>query len=588
MEVVKFSDAFLEELKHRNNIVSVVSKYVPLEKKGKTYWGRCPFHSEKTPSFSVNEIDQFYYCFGCKAGGNVIRFVMEMESVSFVDAVKMLAEWAGMELPSVSVDAEAYEKERQEKKRLIDCLRSAAKHYHENLKKSSIAMQYLSGREIYNDTIIKFGIGFSLDYQEIITYLKSQGFDIATQMKAGIVKEKDGRYYDALGERIIFPIINLSGDVVAFSGRTMKKQVDYAKYINTAETPVFSKSKNMFGINLVKKEKQKGQIDTIVIVEGQIDVIALHKAGFSTAVASLGTALTVDQARMLKRICNNVVLCYDGDTAGVKATLRGLDILKREGMNVRVASLPEKTDPDEYIKKYGTKAFQGVIDKSLPLIEFKLNYLKSQYNLKEFDGKARYVESALDVLSGLSEVEAEVYLDLIREATAINKDFLRKKLTQDRDMEISESNFNAVPQKREKVKTGVLKEAELCIIANALRNKPYAKRSEKILDILDESSAQFYAFILSKDPSVQGFIDEFQETFPDIVGAVVNYQFGEDEDYNKQCYDDCLWVIYRGHLAYRQTKLFEKLKVADGEEKRVIMQELYEITQQINNRRVDL
>lgn len=587
MDGYRFDDRFLDELKLKNNIVTVINGYVPLEKKGKTYWGRCPFHSEKTPSFAVNEADQYYHCFGCKASGNVIKFVMEMESMTFYDAVKMLAERANMELPKMAEDGENFEKHKKEREQMLACLKSAARHYHDNLKKSEFARAYLQGRRISPEMVVKFGIGYSLDYNEIITYLKGQGFSLDIMKKVGIVKEKDGRNYDALGERIVFPIINIYGDVVAFSGRTTKAKVDYAKYINTAETPVFTKGKNLFGINLAKKAKQAGGIDRLIIVEGQIDVIALHGAGYGTAIASLGTALTVDQARLMKRLSDNVVICYDGDFAGTKATLRGLDILKHEKINVRVASIPDGLDPDEFILKRGKAAFDKIIENAKPLIEYKLAYLKSQYDLSDFDGKTKFVEEALAVLSGLSEVEAEVYFDYIRDCTGVGKDFLRNKLYKDNTLKLSENMFPKTAITREKRVDNKIRQAEYVVLASLLRNKKYAQKSPKLADYFTDELAELLNGILG-GMGVPEFIEKFEGEYPEAVGEVVNYDFAEDETVNETCYNDCLWVLCKEHLLARQKELMGKMSGLIGEDKKEVMQELYFIAQKINGKKVDL
>lgn len=581
-------EEFIEELKQRNNIVSVVSRYMPLEKKGRNYWGRCPFHLEKTASFSVNEVDQFYHCFGCKAGGNLFKFVMEMESVSFIEAVKIIASWSGMEVPVDDKDREQVIKQKKEREEMIACMKECAKHYHENLLSSKVAMEYLKNRGIEKDMITKFGIGYANGYTEIIDHLESKGYKKDLLYRLGIIKEKEGRFYDSIGDRIAFPIINIYGEVVAFSGRTMKKQVDYAKYINTGDTPIFLKSKNLFGINLVKKAKQTGALKEIIIVEGQTDVIAMHRAGYSGTVASLGTALTVDQARIIKRLCDNVIICYDGDFAGAKATLRGLDILKHENLNVRVASIPNNMDPDELLRTQGNKAVDRVIEQSMPLVEYKLMVLKKKHNLKEFDGKAKYVEEALQVLQGLDDVEAEVYIDLISDNTGVYKDFLRKKL-KDMSLKLAENNTvaSAVVQ-REVKKDSTMTQAELCVIANILRRTAGNYDTSKIVEMF---SGDLYkvASIANTVEKADEFISRLDdEKYQEIVGEIVNYNFSENQEINTQMFEDCLWLMYKDNLLNRQATLSEKLLNCEPEEKESIMAELKTIIAKINNRQVDL
>lgn len=579
---------FLDELKSRNNIVSVISKYTPLEKKGRNFWGRCPFHIEKTPSFSVNEMDQYYYCFGCKAAGDVIKFVSDIESISYVDAIKMIADWSGMEIPYDEASREQAIKQKKEREELYVVMKECAKHYHENLIKSNDALQYLKNRGIDRDMINKFGIGYSAGYSEIINYMQSLGYQKDILYKAGIIKEKEGRFYDAIGERIAFPVIDIYGNVVAFSGRTMQKNPEFAKYLNTAETPIFSKSKNLFGINLVKKAKQAGKLKEIIIVEGQTDVIALHRAGFWGAVASLGTALTVEQARIIKRLTDNVIICYDGDFAGTKATLRGLDILKHENLNVRVASMPDKMDPDEVLRKKGPGEIERIIEESKPLVEYKLYVLKDKYNLKEFDGKAKYVDEAIDVLLGLDEVEAEVYINYISDSTGVFKEFLRNKL-KDRSLKLTENNMvktSAIKRELKKDKTSRV--AEICLLANILNHTTGEYNPTKIVDLLSDD-IRFVGAVANDVKTNSEFIAKLtDEQYLEIVGAVINYNFSDDKEVNKRDFEDCLWLIYKSNLLERQNQLSEKLLTASNDDRPLIMEELKSIIEKINNRLVKL
>ena len=439
MENTEFSK-FIEELKAKNDIVGVISSYIPLERKGRTYWARCPFHGEKTPSFAVNEIDQFYHCFGCKAGGDVIKFVMEMESVDYMGAVSILAEKANMQVPSFkdkdnSLNEDIAERKKH-KDRLISLMKSAAKHYNKNLfeGKNPEALNYLvNQRQVSREVAALFGLGASIDYTEIISYLKNEGFTEKEILDSGVAKiNSRGEMYDAIGKRLVFPLIDIMGNVIGFCGRVLEKKVDFAKYINTAETLLFSKGKTLYGINLVKKRKQENPQDPIkfiIIVEGQMDVVSLHKAGFNTAVASMGTALTENQAKLIKRFTDNVLICYDGDYAGQKATLRGLDILKDNGLNVKVVSLPDGMDPDDVINKQGKEAYLKLLKDALPLLDFKLELVKKQSDLSTKDGKSKYIEKALEVLREInSDVEREVYIDVVSDVSGTNVDFLKRQL----------------------------------------------------------------------------------------------------------------------------------------------------------------
>ena len=583
---------FLEELKQKSDIVAVASRYLTLDRKGKTYWARCPFHGEKTPSFAINEIDQYYHCFGCKASGNVFKLVQEMESVSFMEAVKILAEWAHMEVPDISgSSSEEIKRRKQEKDEMLACLKEAAHFYVNMLYKDEgqVARDYLKKRGINEAIWKKFGIGYSPSYQSIIAHLEHKGFSTELQKKVGIIKERDGRLYDALGERVIFPTINIYSEVIAFCGRTLKQKVDYGKYINTAETPIFFKGKNLFGINLIKKKKQEGPLDYIIIVEGQIDTISLFKAGFECAVSSMGTALTHDQAKLIKRFVDKVYICYDGDTAGKSATLRGLEILRDEGIEVRVMSLPDGLDPDDYINKYGAESYKRLIDKALPLVEFKLNFIKNKYNLNEIDGKARFTEDAIAVLRELkSDVEAEAYIEYIQKITGSSRDFLRNKLHRESvNNETKSEAKNMTIQLRNTKHEGPFREAEQCVIASLLRNKRYAKASEKIEQYLEPEYKEMFHYVLKNKPQASEFIDEFNDKYEEQVGAIVNFLFVNDENANKQLYDDCLWLCYRTYLGSKQGELAERMK-NEPNERRNLMREYNEVLAKIKSRKVDL
>ncbi|MBQ0099106.1 MAG: DNA primase, partial [Firmicutes bacterium] len=329
-----FDTKFVDELKNKNDIVDVIGKYVHLEQKGTNFWGRCPFHHEKTASFCVNYNDQFFYCFGCHKSGDVITFIKEIESLDFADAVKFLAERAKIPMPEMKYDDEKIKEEKKKKERLYEILREAAIFYAKNLKseKADKHIEYIIKRKITGDVVSKFGLGASLSFNDLPNYLKEKGYNYEEMMESGVVDSKDGRYYDSLGGRLIIPLINQFNQVVAFAGRLLEK-ADFAKYKNTRETPVFTKGQNLFNINNVKKLKNEKGLDSLIIVEGQMDAISLYTAGFTNVVSSMGTALTKNQAKMLKRYVDKVYISYDGDFAGQKASIRGLEILKEEGLD---------------------------------------------------------------------------------------------------------------------------------------------------------------------------------------------------------------------------------------------------------------
>ena len=425
-----FDTKFIEELKNKNDIVDVAGKYVQLEQRGGSYWGRCPFHHEKTPSFSINSAGQFYYCFGCHKSGDVISFIMELESLDFGDAVKFLAERAKMPLPEVKYDDEKIKEQKKYRERLLSVVRDTALFYVANLRSKDAVKhnEYVIKRGFNQDIVKKFALGASLNFNDLPEYLLEKGYTYKEMLDGGVVAVKDGRYYDALGGRLVIPMINQFNQVIAFSGRLLEK-ADFAKYKNTSETPVFSKSNTLFNINNLKKLKNEKGLDSVIIVEGHLDVISLVQAGFENVVASMGTSLTKDQARILKRYTEKVLISYDGDFAGQKAAIRGLEILKEEGLEVKVVALPDGMDPDDVVKKLGKDAFKSCLNDAKPLIDFKIDILKKTFDVKSIDGKRKFVSSAIKVIreSG-SPAEQEDLLKAVRDYTGITYESLQREL----------------------------------------------------------------------------------------------------------------------------------------------------------------
>ena len=426
-----FDNKFLDELKAKSDIVEVVSKYMPLESRGGNFWGRCPFHHEKTPSFCINPVDQFYYCFGCHKAGDVIRFVQEMESIDFFDAVKLLAENARMEVPSISAQDERIKEQKAKKKVLLDILKDTARYYANNLRSGECDkhIEYIKKRGLKSETLNKFGIGASTGYDGLVEYLDGKGYSRQDMADSGAVGVKNGKYYDALAGRLIIPVIDQFGNVVAFCGRIIEDRKDVGKYVNTRETMVFTKGKTLFNLNNLKKAKNEVGIKNVIIVEGHMDVISLVEAGFENVVASMGTALTQDQARIIKRFSNEVYISYDGDFAGQKASIRGLEILKDEGLDVKVISLPDGQDPDDVIKKQGKQAYEKLINDAMLLIDFKIDILKRTFDVTKVDEKRKFIKEALKVIATSdSESEKEDLLKALRNYTGITYESLKREL----------------------------------------------------------------------------------------------------------------------------------------------------------------
>ena len=423
---------YLQQLKSKNDLVEVVGAYVPLERKGGNWWGRCPFHHEKTPSFTVHAEGQFYHCFGCGASGDVITFIREIESVDFMDAVKILAERAKMPLPEMNFDTEKTAEQKRRRDAVLQILRAAAHFYLDNLNsgRADAHVQYIVDRKIAASIVRKFGLGASLDFRSLPQFLLDKGFRRDDILESGAValSEKNGRLIDAQGGRLIFPVINAFGDVIAFGGRVLGK-TDFAKYKNTRETIVFNKSKTLYNINLVKKLKKAAGLKDIIVVEGYMDTLALYQAGFQNVVASMGTALTKDQARLAKRYADSVYISYDGDFAGQKGAIRGLEILRDEQINVRVVPLPEGLDPDDVIKKQGSEGYQKCLDAAMPLIDFKLEAARRKYDLGKTEERRAYIAEALKIIREAdSESLKEDLLKQLRDRTGVTYESLRRDL----------------------------------------------------------------------------------------------------------------------------------------------------------------
>ena len=421
---------FLDELKSKNSLEEVVSQYIPLEQRGTNFWGRCPFHHEKTASFCVNSLDQFYYCFGCHKSGDVISFIQEIESLDFAEAVKFLATRAKMPLPDIDANDDKIRADKQKKETLLNILRASAHFYVENLsdERAGKHLDYIASRNLTSKDIRYFGLGASLDFEGLPKYLSKNGYNFRDMVEAGVVGEKNGRYYDSLGGRLIIPIINQFNEVIAFCGRILESK-GFAKYVNTKETLVFTKGNTLFNVNNLKKLKQKQNVDSVIMVEGHMDVISLVKGGFENVVASMGTALTKNQARMIKRYAPNVIISYDGDAAGQKATIRGLEILQDEGLNVRVLSLPDGMDPDDVVTKLGSEKYKQLIDEAKPLIDFKLDVLEKSFNLNNTEDKRKFITEALKIIKKSDSIsEQEDLLKIIRGKTGITYESLKREL----------------------------------------------------------------------------------------------------------------------------------------------------------------
>lgn len=423
-----FPQSFLDELAARNDILDVVGSYVSLQPKGGSYWGCCPFHNEKTPSFHVLQDKQYYHCFGCKKGGGVINFIMDIENLSYPDAVRFLAKRVNMPVPE---DRESDGADRL-RHRLLDLNRDAARYYYEVLQSpdGAAVQAYLNRRQIRRGIAVRFGMGAARDgWDHLLRAMTEKGYTKQELLKAGlIVQNKSGGFYDKFRNRLILPVVDVRGDVVGFGSRVIDKSEP--KYMNTSETPVYSKRRVLYGLNLAKKTKRPN----IILCEGNLDIVTLHQAGFDNAVASMGTALTVEQTRLLSRFTKELVLCYDNDNAGKIATERALQILNGSEFNVKVLQLPRrlvdgeyvKQDADDFIKFQGPDAFERLLNGSENGVEFRMAQIAGKYDLKDDEARIAYCEEISGLLASLpSAVEREIYTTRAAEAAKITPDAMK-------------------------------------------------------------------------------------------------------------------------------------------------------------------
>ncbi len=421
-----FPPSFIDELVARNPIEDVVGQYVSLKRSGSNMFGLCPFHGEKTASFSVSPDKGICYCFGCHKGGGVINFMMEIEGLSYPDAVRSLAKRAGMEVP----EDEQYQSRYRQQERLWALHKEAARFFHTKLYApvGSAALQYALGRGMSKGILTTFGVGYAPDsWDSLVKAMQAKGYTRQELIDSGLVtvSQKNGSVFDRFRDRLMFPIIDVRGNVIGFGGRALKNDKDTAKYLNSPETIIFNKRKNLFGLNLAKKTKE----NSLILVEGNIDVVALHQYGFDNAVASLGTSLTDEQAALMTRYAEQVILLYDSDQAGQNATARAIPILEKAGLRVKVLHVRDAKDPDEFLKKFGADKLKLLLAESANRVEYQLNAIRQKYDLRVDDQKIRYVQESAELICTLdSSVKREVYGGRVAEAAGISPDAMKLEI----------------------------------------------------------------------------------------------------------------------------------------------------------------
>ncbi len=424
---MRYPREVVDEVRLQNDIVEVISQYVPLKQKGSSYFGLCPFHNEKTASFSVNSEKQFYYCFGCGAAGNVFSFLMEMENCDFPEAMKRLADRAHIALPEPEKNAQAIAAE-QLKQRLFDIHTTAGRFFYDCLQseEGKEARAYLQKRQMDPRIARKFGIGYSPErYDALFKHLKEKGFSVSDILKTGLVLEnKDGKgYHDRFRGRLMFPIFDVQGRVVGFGGRILAK--GEPKYLNSPETILFSKSRNLYGLNFAKAARKR----ELILVEGYMDMLSIYQAGFHNVVASLGTAFNQEHARTLKRFADDVILLYDSDEAGTNAALRAIPVLVKNGFRVKVTQVPDGKDPDEFIKAKGAAEFSKLLINAVHYISFEIACIQRKYNLKNPEHRVRFATEAAEILAKLdSEIERNVYLGEVSRVTGVEEEAIRSEI----------------------------------------------------------------------------------------------------------------------------------------------------------------
>lgn len=546
---------WLLELKRKNDLVSIASNYLQLEQKGRSFWACCPFHNEKTPSFSINNEEGFYHCFGCKESGDVIKFVEKMENVDFMDAIKILADRVGMEIPEFQ-NSDKRKQDQKLKERVLLALDYAYKHYQENLygKDAKVAQDYIKMRKLTRRELEDFKIGYSKGWNEIVDYLKSKGFTENELLTAGICAKKNNRVYDVIANRLVFPIFNSFNECIGFSARALE-QTDFAKYLNTADTIVFQKGRVVFGIQFLKALKQQHLLDKIILVEGQMDVVAMHKGGFKSTVACMGTALTKDHVTELKRYCENIVLCFDGDGAGTKATLRAIDMFRNENVNLRVVKLSGGKDPDEILKNLGKEKLQEMIDNAMPYMDFLIEYCQSKYDLENAEQKGKFVKEVLGQIRKLGSATLfEPYLEKVRDLTKIPLDILRRDI----NVETTKPSFKIKEPTPPPVVENGDEKAVKFILASLLHKKDYVDERidyQKLLEGFEK-----YLEIINKNLPLSAIFDDENASDDVLLMDIVNFNFSEFENDAERYFKECLWKIAEQKLRKKQEELNEEYK----------------------------
>ena len=567
---MRYSDELLEEIRSRNDIIDVISQYVTLKRSGRNYFGLCPFHNEKSPSFSVSPDKQIFHCFGCGVGGNVFHFVMKIENISFVESVQMLADRAGINLPTST----NYEDEKiaKLKAKVYDVNQFTAEYYHKNLYRpeSKAGQEYIKKRKLDNNTLKSFMIGFSGQFDELYKALRKEGFEDEEILASGLVnKSREGMYIDRYRNRVMFPIQDVRNRVIAFGGRVLDDSKP--KYINSPENIVYSKGRNLFGLNVAKKNNP-GMMKRLLIVEGYMDAISLFQRGITNVVASLGTALTDAQGRLLRKSTEQVILGYDADGAGQAAIVRGMDILQSMGCDIRVLQISGAKDPDEFVVKYGPDRFRKCMDDAISVVEYKVKNLKKELNLDNVSDKIKFLNAIAKILSEVNNsMEREVYVDKIADTYNISKEAIyaeiNKRLYSNKgaSQKTLEAKPNIVrPKQEEKVDEKSSRREQMVIYLLINYPKESLERIKKIVSIESIKSEKNKSIVktlyekLSTSETVEDVLNWFDddETI-NYISGILAYDF-EISDVEKGI-EDIEKSYQKNDLVARRNEIINKL-----------------------------
>ena len=570
--MVRYSEELIDEIKNSNDIVDVISQYVILKRSGRNFFGLCPFHKEKSPSFSVSPDKQIFHCFGCGAGGNVIHFVSKIENADFKEAISILANRAGIELPTLN----NYEdnKTAMLKTKVYKINQIAAEFYHHNLYRptSKTAQEYIKKRKLDNKTLKSFLIGYSGNYDELYKILKQKGYKEEEILASSLVnKTDDGKYIDRFRKRVMFPIQDIRNKVIAFGGRVLDDSKP--KYINSPENIVYSKGRHLFGLNVAKKSDLKN----IIIVEGYMDAISLYQRGITNVVASLGTALTEAQGRLLRRYSERVTIGYDSDGAGQAATLRGLEILQNIGCDVRILQISGAKDPDEYVIKYGPERFLKCVEQAISLVEFKVKMLKQNLNLENINDKIKFLNEVAKILANVTNsIERELYIEKIAAEYKVSKESIYGEVNKliyakNTGEKILEKPIikKEVKKEKPKIDEAIVKRENLIIYL--LINYPqesYSKIKNIVLeqDIKLEANQKIFKKMYEEIEKGNINIDILncfeEEDIINHISAIMSYDF-EISDLNK-CIEDIANTYEKEKLINRRQEILESLKNAQN------------------------